>query len=372
MIFRVFVLTLLAAAASAQLKMNDLQVMGTHNSYHVANHLSSAFVPSVDYTHCDINEQLTGQKIRGLEFDLWLKEDGTTDDFKVYHDPLDPDTNCEHLSECLGHVKTFTGANADHHYVLIVLELKDTETWTIARIKAVEAAVESALGAANLIKPDDLMGSTYGSVKEAAEADNWPTLASTKGKYVVYIQGFGSQKETVIDNYLGEYSNLTGASFFLRCGADDPANLPNHCAFVSGVSVDTQANKDQVKALAEAGFIVRGRSDEDARQSGSEYDTNDRTRLDALVANGAHFIYTDFPAPSSVPGDKADEFWAELETGTPAVCNTVVLDGASCTQSDIEDASADITVELCQDPNAGAVSAPALALVVLAVLALLV
>ena len=84
--FFVATLALLGHAAAAEppeLRLNQIQVIGTHNSYHIApaGALMQAFAAqnaelaaSVDYTHRPLPEQFARLGIRQIELDLFASE----------------------------------------------------------------------------------------------------------------------------------------------------------------------------------------------------------------------------------------------------------------------------------------------------------
>src|SRR5690349_8414894 len=67
------------------LHLNDVQLVGTHNSYHVApsgllfdlvSSVSSA-AANTNYTHPSLARQLSDQGVRQLELDVWADPSGT-------------------------------------------------------------------------------------------------------------------------------------------------------------------------------------------------------------------------------------------------------------------------------------------------------
>src|SRR5215831_13558069 len=84
------------AGPALPLTIEALQVIGTHNSYHIAPAI--AFDASHKYTQLPLDQQLAGG-VRALELDLHLRSDGV---FEIYHITIiDPNTTCSTLSDCL-------------------------------------------------------------------------------------------------------------------------------------------------------------------------------------------------------------------------------------------------------------------------------
>src|SRR4029453_7865817 len=95
-----------APPADRRLRVNDLQVIGTHNSYHLRS--STLFLGgSVDFAHAPLDLQLEEQGVRSLELDAY-----NGPDFPVEHSPvLDSATSCTPLAACLEAVERWS-----HHH----------------------------------------------------------------------------------------------------------------------------------------------------------------------------------------------------------------------------------------------------------------
>ena len=148
--------------ANRPLRMNETQVIGTHNSYHRelskaertahdaifgGNAIYDAFLA---YSHASLPNQLGRQGARGLELDLFpdphgglyahplLRQrlaagplsdpDWYRPGIKVLHTAdLDYHTTCVRLVTCLRLVRRWSRANPRHVPLLVLLELKGTD-----------------------------------------------------------------------------------------------------------------------------------------------------------------------------------------------------------------------------------------------------
>ena len=141
------------------LKINEIQVIGSHNSYkkailpEVYNYLSERdsmnFLPRIQYEHIPIPQQLD-LGLRNLEIDVYADSKGGKYahpkilDFVKTTQPFDPDkkmnkpgykmihiTDIDYmtwyytLEDCLKDLKKWSDANPNHTPVFITLEPKD-------------------------------------------------------------------------------------------------------------------------------------------------------------------------------------------------------------------------------------------------------
>ena len=74
-----------ATSDTLPLKLNEIQVIGTHNSYHIEpkeavmaliKEFSAEAAASIEYTHKPLDQQLEKLGIRQLELDLFVDPDG--------------------------------------------------------------------------------------------------------------------------------------------------------------------------------------------------------------------------------------------------------------------------------------------------------
>src|SRR5690606_27073438 len=202
----------LPVAAEEPVRINDLVMVGTHNSYKIAmpdermarlrEHDPQA-ADSLDYAHRPLTEQLDAGA-RQIELDVYYDPHGghfaeTSDDpalrrpgFKVQHIPgLDDRTSCPTLVQCLAVIKGWSDAHPGHAPILVMMNAKDSTgdatpivealPFTETAFDALDREIRSMLPADKLIVPDDVQGS-YPTLREAVLADNWPTLERARGR----------------------------------------------------------------------------------------------------------------------------------------------------------------------------------------------
>lgn len=296
-----------AGAATArrdphQLRLNQVQMIGTHNSYHVEPppETYEALVkvaPTLDdlaFTHPPLRDQLE-RGVRQLELDVYADPDGTlwspfgTKGFKVFHmDTIDTGSTCPVFVDCLRAVKRWSDAHPGHLPVTILVEPRETTSlpappnplpFTPEIFDALDAEVRSVFEPRDLVTPDDVRGKRP-TLEAAVRRDGWPTLAEARGR-VMFLLDKGRAA------YLVGHPNLEGRVFFTpsRPGQPDAAFVKRN-----DPRGETQA---RIVRLVDQGYLVRTRADEAVTTPRS----GDVTQRDAAFASGAQLVSTDYPEP---------------------------------------------------------------------------
>jgi hypothetical protein len=343
------------------LRLNHVQVLGSHNSYHIQAapplfdaiaEFSLALAQSLEYTHLPLSVQFDTQGIRQIELDVFADPDGglfaspagleiITGDptlripeleapgFKVLHvQDIDYDTTCDTFIECLQQVRQWSEANPLHAPLTILVEAKDDVLPELgfgfvipvaigpAELDALDHEIRSVFPPGQLITPDDVRG-TRETLREAIEQDGWPTLADSRGKVMFCLDNEGEERSF----YLDGHPSLRGRAMFTS--ARPPAA---EAAFVK--LNDPLDDFDLIQELVAQGFVVRTRADGDTLQARS----GDTTQRDAALASGAQFVSTDYPVPNPAFGTG---YMVAIPGGTPAACNPISAP-EGCVAGDIE------------------------------------
>ncbi len=270
-------------ATVEDLRLNQLQFIGTHNSYHVRTPSKSGrVVREWDYSHAPLDVQLD-RGVRSFELDLHDR-DGV---FEVFHVPLlDEGTTCRRLGDALATVRKWSDAHPRHLPISFLFELKKEGPRLDKRIQEVDAAgldrLDALLRAAFLderrIAPDDVRAGAA-TLREAIDRTGWPTLAASRGKVFFILHDEGKQREL----YTQDHPSLRGRAMFVRSDEqrDDGAVL----------ILDNPRSPD-IPRLVKAGYFIRTRADSDL---GTDL-ARAQARRDAAFESGAQIISTDFPA----------------------------------------------------------------------------
>ena len=300
------------------LRINHIQMKGTHNSYHVEPLVSPT--REYMYTHEPLDVQASQLGVRQFEIDVWWD---IREGLRVYHNQYDSGTTCPTFEDCLGTLLSWSNDNPMHHPLFIWIEPKDwpeqaadvTTTLELSGLlDDIEQEISEFWPRNKTIAPDDVRGERQ-SLNEAIQEDGWPLLEESRGKAVFVLLATGDTR----DIYLEAHPGLSGARMFTL---SDEGSAE---AAIFSIT-DPLGNGEEITRLVSDGYIVRSRAD----SGGEEADNNDTSRRDAALAVGAHSISTDYPA--QVEGV---DYWVEIPDGNPSRCNPVSAP-EWCTSMDLE------------------------------------
>lgn len=294
-----------AAEAAAQTRINQIQILGSHNSYRpvpTPAELQAILDAgqgeggSLEYGHPPLEAQLDAG-IRQLEIDPVSDLAGGrfapphADDpqahrimsapgAKVLHIPgIDIGTHCLTLRLCLGQIGDWSDAHPDHALIVVLINNRDApETFTAEGLDAVDADILAAFGRDRIVAPDDVRGD-HATLREAVRARAWPTVEAARGKVLLIHDT--SPRLTAL--YADGHPSLTGRLMF---GLHDEAASE---AAVFNIQ-DPTVEGDRIRRLVGEGFLVRTRADANT----TEARRGDLTRLRAAVTSGAQLISTDY------------------------------------------------------------------------------
>lgn len=313
------------------LKINQLQVIGSHNSYRQRTYapimqylfdnidsLPAGFTPIVwDYDHVSLDEQFSDYGIRSIELDVYndpngglfyyrigngsVMEDPNSNEpkllesgLKIMHFPdLDYNTHYLTFKDAITAVKDWSASNPNHVPISIMVETKadspnallgDPFTVTIpfdkTAVESIDQEIMDVFGAdlTGVMTPDDLRG-THASVNEAILANNWPTLGDTRGKVMFILSTNNDMKAA----YLDGHATLENRAMFVFSDAGNPET-----AFVK--LDDPVADEAAIRTAIGEGYIVRTRADANTLEARS----GDTQRRDAALSSGAQIVSTDY------------------------------------------------------------------------------
>lgn len=324
-LFTLFLAGSIHCAAQIQdenLKINQIQVIGSHNSYRHAIETdlfnliqakdTTRSLKGLQYTHISITDQLN-KGLRSLEIDVQGDEKGgryahpkgldmakseevydpkgemNKPGFKVFHMiDIDFRTSCYTLQSCLAELKKWSDENPDHVPVFITLEPKDddsflgtkAEKFTPELFDALDKELRKGLGN-KLITPDMVRGK-YKTLEEAVLNNNWPTLKKAKGKFLFILDNNGAKR----DLYALNHPSLKGRAVFINAAPGTPE---------AAAMFRNNAEDPEIAALVKKGYIIRTRADSDTKEARA----NDYSHFEAAKKSGAQIITTDYYLPST-------------------------------------------------------------------------
>ncbi|HNY85820.1 MAG TPA: Ca2+-dependent phosphoinositide-specific phospholipase C [Candidatus Hydrogenedentes bacterium] len=293
-------------------RMNQIQVVGTHNSYHKRSpglEVAAMVTPEArdwDYEHKPLDAQLDNG-VRSFELDIHRTPEG----WRVFHVPfVDEQSTCRMFADCLAVVRAWSDAHPGHVPISFLVEHKDEGPVldpaitlpTAADLDRLDAEVRAAFPPDRLITPDDVRGD-FATLEEAVLQRGWPTLESGRGK-VFFI--FHETRE-LRDLYADGRPSLQGRAMFVnsRPGRPDAAAMIR----------DNPADPD-TPDLVRRGYWVRAT----AGGPGTRGLEAAKARLERAFACGAQIVSSDYP-----PGEPHAEtgYVVALPGGGPARWNPV-------------------------------------------------
>ena len=322
------------------LRLNQVQYIGTHNSYHIApgdaialQMLRSGYaqskewpaprlVAATDYTHpalsiqlrlglrlfeLDVHDDPEGGRFSHpgflrlieqapvrLPFGAGAMRDLEQAGFKVLHQ-ADWDFRSTNylLTGCLREIDAWSDAHPGHLPIIIQIEAKDsavppaaagspavaTKSFDADTWKRLEATIRATIPVAKIFTPDLLRGD-HANLKEALAATGWPTLEQLKGKFLFLLLN----KKDLSLSYLKLDALLRGRLFFVSLTPEHPS--------ATWFRVPDPFFED-LPRLIEGGFLATTMADHETLQARSN-DVKDREQA---FRSGAQFILTDYAQP---------------------------------------------------------------------------
>lgn len=306
------------------LRMNQIQVIGSHNSFKAATDpewltLMVTAVPKaneMDYAHPPLTDQLN-LGLRNLELDLFHDPEGgryakplgikmtrlagheprpydplgkmSQPGFKVLHvQDIDFRSNVLTLADALAEIRSWSAQHPQHLPVMITFNLKAQPIelpgavrplpFDIEALDALDKVMIAELGRQKLITPDDVRVASK-TLGESVREDGWPTLAEARGRCLLVLDDMGVARK----KYLARDANLQNRPMFVN-------SRPDEAAAAVMIRNNPIEQTDEITQLVQQGFLVRTRADSATREARA----GDYTRFEAAKRSGAHVISTDF------------------------------------------------------------------------------
>ncbi|HEX5008668.1 MAG TPA: phosphatidylinositol-specific phospholipase C1-like protein [Hyphomonadaceae bacterium] len=339
----------------ANVAINQLQSMGTHNSYKVAiPDVEMALIRernpnaaiTLDYSHRPISEQLD-KGARQLELDpsddpqgglfstplvrKMLADRGVAvpdydlsviaqSGIKVIHvSDIDYRSHCLLFTDCLKQIKAWSDAHPTHTPILVMINPKSSGVswpgaakvlpWGKEAFDRMDAEIRSVFSREQMIEPDDVRGA-HATLREAvtsggSNGGGWPKLGEARGKVIFTIDLSPEANKP----YAEGHPSLQGRVAFMTTFPD----APEAAYFTMNEPIEQQA---LIQERVKQGFLIRTRADADTREA-REGKTE---RREAALASGAQFVSTDYLWPDERFGTG---YTASLPDGAVTRCNPV-------------------------------------------------
>ena len=314
---------------TSSLRLNQIQVVGTHNSYKVA--IDTALMSiirkknpgaarSLSYAHLPITEQLN-RGARNLELDVYydpkggryadpyglalLKEKGLPyKPFDPSHKMMEPGLKIFHIPgidfrshhllfrDQLRELRAWSEAHPHHIPVFITMNTKDGHvdimhvtqplTFTETALDSVDVELKKYLGADQLITPDMVRRKGM-TLRESVTEYGWPSLDRMRGRFLFILDQHGEKMQ----RYIRHHPSLRGRMMFV----DAPESYPEAATMIINNPI---ADLSQIQRMVREGFIVRTRADANTKEARED----SYSRWEAAKRSGAQIITTDYIVPS--------------------------------------------------------------------------
>ncbi|MET4898771.1 phosphatidylinositol-specific phospholipase C1-like protein [Sphingomonadaceae bacterium jetA1] len=346
--------TAAAPAPRAPLRMNDIQVIGSHNSYkkRIApavfaelERRDPRLASALDYDHLPLAQQLD-RGVRQLEIDIFADPEGgrfahpkgeaiaraagektgfdeaamMQPGFKVFHIPEVDYRSCVTFKRCIAEIDAWSRAHPRHLPIMVTINAADRPInkpgvtdplpLTAPLLDALDGEIRAVLKPNRIITPDDVRGNAA-TLREAVTSHGakggWPTLDRARGKIFFVLD----TPSDVSDRYRAGHPSLKGRPIFGWYDTDQPE------ASVEIVG-DPREDGEKIKEWVKQGFIVRTRSDADTKEARED----DYTRARAAIDSGAQAVSTDY-YPGAPTRGWSRGFTVTLPGGVMERCNPV-------------------------------------------------
>jgi hypothetical protein len=377
---------LLRDFAERCVRLNHVQVLGSHNSYHIQPgpsldlllQISDPLLPGCggpgdpcpselslvwEYTHVPLDQQFSQQGVRQIELDVFLDPEEPTlfanplgdflvavfglppdpendpngllldPGFKVLHvQDLDFRSSCLTLEACLQTIQQWSAAHLGHLPLTVLVELKEEPLPDLGP-PFPPFVTPIPFEAEDLDDLDSLIRSVFPPGQLITPDDvrrRRPTLEKavlkdgwpTLGEAAGRVLFALDNGGAVRDLYVEGHPSLRGRVLF----TDSPPGEPE-AAFMK--RNDPVGSLEEIQDLVSRGYIVRTRSDADTLEARFGL----TARRDNALASGAQFVSSDYPEPNP---DFGTGYFVEIPGGEPARCNPLSAP-PGCREAALED-----------------------------------
>lgn len=319
-------------APADELRLHQIQLIGTHNSYHIEpaaglknliRAASVSLLQSIEYSHRPLTEQLSQLGVRQLELDIYADPKGglfakplgrtlvlasggdagsdpnaagilEQPGFKVLHAPgFDFATNSPTLENALKEIQTWSRSLPNHFPVMVLLELKEFApgpsgvqpvAFSPELIRQLHELLEACVPREQCILPQDLCQPGDGCVRDAVLSRGWPRLKDVRGRLFFCLDNEGDWTS----RWLQAMESVATPRVFVSVPPEHP-----QAAWLK--RNDPEHQFEEIRNLVRQNFLIRTRADADTRQSRS----GETHRREQAFASGAQYISTDFPIADS-------------------------------------------------------------------------
>lgn len=284
-------------AFSDGVKINEIAVIGTHNSYqllatsqkraleNVRSILSSGEKGGNRNFEMDTFTEQLEKGVRNLEIDIETVDDGKDVSFIVTHKPItDNASSAYDFAKGLEEIALWSDNNPKHMPVYLMVEPKakvesvnNMKNFSYDYAKELDKTIREVLGD-RLLTPEQAMDK-YESFEEMRKADSWPTLKEAAGKIIVLLHPCDVTVE-----YINSDTSISSQAMFPMLRFED-IDKP-YASFILDNEPENALENNRI-TVDEKKLMVRTRADNYPDFSKEQYSLADSC--------GSHIITTDYP-----------------------------------------------------------------------------
>ena len=331
-----------------QIKLNEIQLIGSHNSYKQKMHPAlweaiyardSITAMELDYGHLPLQKQLD-LGIRALELDvfhdpnggkysvpfgilLMLQAGASPDQFdgkklaepglKVLHvQDIDFRSNHPTFIACLREINRWSKAHPNHLPIIVTINAKDAILeqpdfvkplpFTENALDSIDLEIRYVFKENQLITPYSIRKEPL-TLEESILQNGWPTIQETRGKVMFVLDEKGDKMQ----RYINGHPSLGGRVMFVNAPEGSP-----EAAFM--IRNNPLKELEAIQDLVKKGYLVRTRADAGTWEARK----NDLSRFEKALESGAQVISTDYYLPDSTLGTN---YQVRFGNDQVAICN---------------------------------------------------
>lgn len=315
----------LSCKKSASVHLNQIQVIGSHNSYkqpiqeelwQLMFQQDSVRAMELDYGHPTLSQQLK-IGLRGLELDVFYDPQGgryknplgqqliedqggepksfdtenkmALPGLKVFHiQDIDFRSHCLLFKDALKELKQWSMSNQNHLPIIITINAKDQVLdfpgftkpliFDADALTDIDREILSVFDSSQLITPD-LVRQRSKTLEQSVLENGWPSLEESRGKFLFVLDEVGPKRAA----YCKGHPSLNKRVMFTT---SEPGN-PESAFLIINDPINDQG---KIQKLVRLGYMVRTRADAGTWEARK----GDYSRWEAALKSGAQVISTDY------------------------------------------------------------------------------
>ncbi len=278
-------------------RINEIAVLGTHNSYQLLATPSKRVLEKVRSIlsfgkkggkrnfEMDTFTQQLEMGVRNLEIDIETVDDGENVSFIVTHNPItDNASSAYDFAKGLEEIALWSDNNPEHMPLYLLIEPKgevdsvnNMKNFSLGYALELDSVIRQVLGD-RLLTPEKVKGG-FESFEEMRKADAWPLIEDAAGKIIVLLHPCDVTQE-----YINTDLSVSSQAMFPMLRFEDIDK--SYASFILDNEPENAAANNSI-TVDEKKLMVRSRADNYPSFTDEKYAFADIC--------GSHIITTDYP-----------------------------------------------------------------------------